>query len=158
MDETRVEAIRALAEPILAGQQTELVELICRPLGRNVLIRLLVDKVGGVTVQDCATMNRQIGDALDAARLIEESYTLEVSSPGLDRPLATKRDYERALGEELKLLLQAADGAVRETSGMLLAVQADAVVLKTLSGNVTIPMAEVRMAKKAVRWSRDARK
>jgi len=154
MDETQLSTIRTLAEPILAGQQTELVELTCHPQGRNLVIRLLVDKVGGVTIQDCAAVNRQIGDALDTAQIIEGSYTVEVSSPGLDRPLSSKRDYERALGEELRLWLRAADGAMRETQGMLLAVQENAVVLQTGAGNVTIPMTEIHSARKAVRWSR----
>ena len=152
MNDAKIEAICAVAEPILAGHAAELVELTCRMQGRNVLIRLLVDRVGGVTIQDCATMNRQIGEALDAASVIEDSYTLEVSSPGLDRPLSSRRDYERALGEELMLRLRTANGTVRETQGMLLAVQESGIVLKTPTGNITIPSAEIERATKRVRW------
>lgn len=152
MDETRLAAIRTLIEPMAAERDIELVELACRPQGRQLLVRLLVDKVGGITIQQCAQLNQRISEALETANLIEESYTVEVSSPGLDRPLVTKRDYERAVGEEVRLDVRIADGRFRETQGMLLAVQPEAIVLKTTSGNITVPFDEIRVAKKALRW------
>ena len=152
MDDLRLPAIEALIEPILTDRGMELVELTCRPQGRQRLLRLLVDKVGGVTIQQCARVNQLLGEALEAANLIEESYLIEVSSPGLDRPLATKRDFERALGEELHVVFSLEDGRLRELEGMLLAVQLEAIVLKTVSGNVVMPLAQVRTAKKALKW------
>ena len=152
MNETRVTNLQALIEPILAAQDVELVELACRPQGGQVLVRLLVDKVGGITIQQCAQLNQRISQALDEAKLIEERYTIEVSSPGLDRPLVSQRDFERALGEEVRLDLRIENGRSRELQGILLAVQPEAVVVKTPDGNVTIPLASVRLAKKAVRW------
>ncbi len=152
MDDSRVPAIQALVEPILTDVNMELVELTCRPQGRQLLVRVLVDKVGGVTIQQCARANQLIGQALEATSLIEGGYTIEVSSPGLDRPLVSKRDFERALGEDLRLELMGEAGRVKELQGMLLAVQSEAVVLKTTSGNLTLPFAQIRMAKKAVRW------
>jgi ribosome maturation factor RimP len=145
-------AIQAFVEPILAERSLELVELTCHPQGRQQLVQLLVDRVGGVTLQQCAQVNQLIGAALEAANLIEGSYTVEVSSPGLDRPLVTKRDFERALGEDLRVGTAQPDGRVRELDGMLLAVQHEAIVLKTPSANVTIPFGEIRGAKKAIRW------
>ena len=144
--------IQAIAEPILADRSLELVELTCRPQGGQQLIRLLVDAVGGVTIQQCAQVNQLIGAALEQAARIEGRYTVEVSSPGLDRPLVSKRDFERALGEELRVTSGAPEGRTLELQGMLLAVQHEAIVLKTPSGNVTIPFPEVRGAKKAIRW------
>ena len=152
MDEGLVAQLRALVEPILADFDMELVELTCRPQGRQQLVRLLVDKVGGVTIQQCARVNQQIGQALESANLIEASYTIEVSSPGLDRPLESKRDFERALGEDVLVEMSGSDGRVSELQGMLLAVQPEAIVLKMTSGNVTVPFAQIRAAKKAVRW------
>ena len=152
MDDQRLTAIQALIEPIVAERNVEVVELTCRPQGRQLLIRLLVDKVGGITIAQCAHVNQLISNALETANLIEESYTVEVSSPGLDRPLVTKRDFERALGEEVRLDVRIADGRFRETHGMLLAVQPEAVVLKTSGGNVVVPLSDIRIAKKAVKW------
>jgi len=152
MDDPRLPAIKALIEPIVAEQDTELVELTCRPQGRQLLVRLLVDKAGGITIAQCAQLNQRVSAALETANLIEESYTVEVSSPGLDRPLAAKRDFERAVGEDVWLDVRIGDGRFRETRGMLLAVQDEAIVFKTSAGNVTIPFADIRIAKKAIRW------
>ena len=145
-------AIQALVEPILAERAMELVELTCRPQGGMLHIRLLVDQVGGVTIRACAQANHVISQALEAANLIVGSYAVEVSSPGLDRPLVNRRDFERAIGEDLRVDIRIEDGRSRELQGMLLAVQPEAIVLKTSSGNVTLPLAEIRAAKKAVRW------
>ena len=152
MDEQLVTQIRTLAEPILTERGMELVELTCRSQGRQLVVRLLVDRAGGVTIQQCAQVNRLLGESLDAASLLAQSYTIEVSSPGLDRPLVSKRDFESALGEDLQLDLTIGDGRFKELQGMLLAVQQEAVVLKTREGNVTIPLAQIRTAKKALRW------
>ena len=146
------DTIRELVEPILAEREIELVELTSCPQGRQLVIRLLVDKVGGVTIQACAKVNQLIGAALEQANLIEGSYLLEVSSPGLDRPLVNRRDFERALGEELVVELLLEDGRGKTLDGMLLAVQPEAIVLKAVAGNITVPLAQVRTAKKAVRW------
>ena len=152
VDDPKFPAIQALVEPILSEREMELVELTCRPHGRGLLLRLLIDKVGGVTIAQCAKVNQRFGEALEAANLFEESYTIEVSSPGLDRPLASKRDFERALGEELQVSLSAGDGRFKELEGVLLAVQPDAIVLKTPAGNVTLSMSQIQHAKKALRW------
>ena len=152
MDDPRQTAIRTLVEPIAAEHEAELVEVTCRPQGRQLHVCLLVDKVGGVTMQQCAAINRQVNQALETANLIEASYTVEVSSPGLDRPLVTKRDFERTIGEDLKLDIRIEDGRFKELQGMLLAVQPTAVVLKTLSGNLTVPLTQIRTAKKALKW------
>ena len=152
MDSTQLSRLQALVEPILADRAMELVELSVRPQGRQQLIRLLVDRVGGVTIQQCAKVNTLVGEALETANLIEGSYLVEVSSPGLDRPLASKRDFERALGEELLVQTTSADGRIRELAGMLLAVQHEAIVLQMTAGNVTVPFTEIRHAKKAIQW------
>jgi len=152
MDDTFASRIEALAAPILAEREVELVELTCRPQSGQVLVRFLVDRVGGITIQQCAKLNQLIGQAVEAAGAIEDSYTIEVSSPGLDRPLANKRDFERAIGEQLKVELRLEDGRSKELGGMLLAVQHEAIVLKTGAGNITVPFAQIRTAKKALRW------
>lgn len=144
--------IHALVEPILAEAGMELVELTCRPQGRQALIRLLVDRPGGVTLANCARVNQHISNALEQANIIDSSYIVEVSSPGLDRPLTTKRDFERALGEEVRMELLTDNGKTKELMGIILAVQPEAVVVKTPAGNVTVPFTQITVAKKALRW------
>ena len=152
MDETLVTRIHTVVEPILAERKMELVELTCRPQGRQLHVRLLVDRVGGVTIQQCAQVNHVIGQTLEENNLIEGSYTIEVSSPGLDRPLVSKRDFERALGEDLQVEMSVEDGRSKALQGMLLAVQPEAIVLKTGGGNITLSFTQIRSAKKAMRW------
>lgn len=152
MDDPRLPTIQALVMPIVAEQTMELVELTCRPQGRQLLVRLLVDRVGGVTLQQCAQLNRLVAQALEQANLIEGSYTIEVSSPGLDRPLVSQRDFERALGEDIQLHLMSDNGKSTELHGMLLAIQREAVVIKTSAGNMTVPKTQIQFAKKALRW------
>ena len=147
-----LDAVRALVEPVLADASAELVESTLHRQGRQLVIRLLVDQVGGVTMGDCTRLNRLIGQALDEADLIDEPYTLEVSSPGLDRPLVSRRDFERALGEELNLeLLEPVHGR-KQLTGQLLAVQPEAIVMITRAGNVTVPLTQIQRAVKALRW------
>ena len=155
-DSSQLEAISQAAGPVLEAASTELVEMKLYQQGGQLVVRLLVDKVGGVTIADCARLNRQIGEAIDQANLIEPRYALEVSSPGMDRPIASKRDFERALGEKLELE-ERTEGeggapATRQVKGMLLAVQHEAVVVTTASGNVTIPFDRIQRARKALRW------
>ena len=152
MDNGQREAIRQLAEPILAEQEAELVELTLHRYGNRTTVRLLVDKVGGVTIQDCARLNQRLSQALDQRDLIPERYALEVSSPGLDRPLVSKRDFERAIGEELNLQVLDTAGRTTQVKGRLLAVQPEHVVITAPAGNVVIPLGQIQRARKAVTW------
>ena len=152
MDDALIAELHTVVEPILADCEMELVELACRPQSGGQLVRLLVDKVGGVTIQQCARANQRIGEALETANLIEGRYTIEVSSPGLDRPLVSRRDFERAIGEELRIDIAVDEQRIKSLEGMLLAVQPEAIVLNMVSGNVTVPMTQIRLAKKVTRW------
>jgi ribosome maturation factor RimP len=78
---------------------------------------------------------------------------VEVSSPGLDRPLVSQRDFERAIGDDLVVYLRLEEGKSRQLNGMLLAVQPEAIVLKMPTGNVTLPIHAIQSAKKAIRFS-----
>ena len=152
IEDSRMASVRELAEPLVSEQGLEMVELSLRPQGGQVLVKLLVDRPGGVTLSQCARLNQHVSQALESANLFEERYTVEVSSPGLDRPLMSRRDYERAIGEDVALSLTREDGRVSEVRGSVLAVQPEAVVLKTIGGNLTVPMAQIRWAKKVMRW------
>src|SRR3990167_9523060 len=93
--DTVVAHVRGLTEPLLAEQGVELVELMYRREGRGMVLRFLVHTPGGITLDRCAALNRALSDRLDAGGFLDEPYLLEVASPGLDRPLSTRRDFER---------------------------------------------------------------
>lgn len=97
------EKIRALAEPLLAGMGMELVDLVfVTEHGRHVL-RVFIDKPGGVTVDDCGDFSREFSTILDVEDPIPQRYMLEVSSPGLDRPLVKEADFKRFAGKKAKI-------------------------------------------------------
>jgi len=101
--DTTLETIRGLVSPILQAMSFELVELEYKPEGRNWVVRLFIDKPGGITLDDCVDVSREVGALLEVEDVIESSYRLEVSSPGLDRPLKKAQDYERFCGERVKI-------------------------------------------------------
>lgn len=151
MDDEQLSRIQQFAEPILEGAGAEAVEWSCHRQGGRLIVRLLVDKIGGVTIQDCTRLNQQIGHALEQSAEPEDAYALEVSSPGLDRPLVTRRDFERAIGELVEVRLQEAHHGALQLEGELLVVQPEALVLVTRAGNVTVPLTNIQRAVKAIR-------
>jgi ribosome maturation factor RimP len=97
------ERIRALAQPILESMLLELVEIEFKRTGREAVLRLFIDKEGGVMLDDCADLSRELSMILDIEDFIPCEYNLEVSSPGLDRPLKTVADYDRFTGRLVKV-------------------------------------------------------
>jgi ribosome maturation factor RimP len=100
------ERVRAIAAPIIRALALELVEVECAGQGVRALVRVFVDKPGGVSLGDCEQVHLALGHALDVENPIPHSYTLEVSSPGLDRPLRRREDYHRSLGKLVSLRLK----------------------------------------------------
>ena len=105
--------------PIITKNNYELVDVEFVKEGSNWFLRAYVDKEGGFTVNDCEKVSREFSDLLDEEDFIEESYILEVSSPGLGRPLKKGKDFERSLGEEVEVKLYKAVEEQKEFSGTL---------------------------------------
>ena len=87
--------------PLVEAQRFELVDVEYVKEAGNWYLRVYIDKEGGITVDDCELISRAFSDLLDEADFIEDSYILEVSSPGLGRPLKKEKDYARSMGKEL---------------------------------------------------------
>lgn len=101
-----VAAIEQYAESVLESLGIELVEVQFRREGHGWVLRLYIDKEDGVTIDDCATVSREISTWLDVEELIEHAYHLEVSSPGLERPLKKIKDYRRFAGRMARIKLR----------------------------------------------------
>ncbi|MGB9713259.1 MAG: ribosome maturation factor RimP [Dissulfurimicrobium sp.] len=95
------DVVRALLEPVIASYGMELVDVHCGRDPRGMVLRLVLDKAGGVDIDDCAEISRLAGDILDVHDPIEGPYTLEVSSPGINRPLKKMEDFERFRGQNV---------------------------------------------------------
>jgi ribosome maturation factor RimP len=133
MRETVLTQIETLVVPILDDLGFELVDLQIQNEGRQVALRIFIDKSGGITLDDCVTVSREVSAILEVEDPIRSAYRLEVSSPGLDRPLKKPADFERFAGRKIKLKTrQLLDpdqrGHTRKTfAGTLLGLEADQV-------------------------------
>lgn len=101
-EETRQKVIDII-EPLLKNEGYELVEVELAGAGKTTVLRLFIDKEGGVTLDDCATVSQAVSAMLDVEDPIESAYELEVSSPGVDRPLRRPEDYTRFAGQKAKV-------------------------------------------------------
>jgi ribosome maturation factor RimP len=113
------EKIRELMEPVLENEDMELVDVACLRMKTRWIVRIFMDKEGGVTLDDCADMSHQIGDLLDVHDLPPGPYTLEVSSPGLDRPLARDKDFMRFRGCHVCVKTDEKIDGIRNFQGIL---------------------------------------
>lgn len=131
---TRREEYEAKTEqfllPLLAEHQFELVDVEYVKEAGNWYLRSYIDKPGGITVDDCEMISRLLSDWLDKEDFIEDSYIMEVSSPGLGRPLKKDKDFERSLGEEVELRLYKPRNRQKEFTGILKAYDKDTVTLE----------------------------
>lgn len=98
-----VEKITELIKPLLTEREYELVDIEYKNEGKSRLLRIYIDKPGGITIDDCAEISREFGTLLDVSDLIRTSYRLEVSSPGLRRPLKKPDDFTRFVGRKVKV-------------------------------------------------------
>ena len=114
------EQIWQLAEPLLASAGMELVQVECLKMQARWLVRIYMDREEGVTLDDCALISNQLGDLLDVHDVPPGPYTLEVSSPGLDRPLHRDKDFLKYRGARINLHLEGKIEGRRHFCGELL--------------------------------------
>jgi ribosome maturation factor RimP len=114
-----IDRIRGIADRVAASSGLEVVEVELRGGGKARMLRIVIDKPVGVTHEDCASLSREVGTILDVEDAISGAYTLEVSSPGLDRKLIRPADYERFTGSRVKLTTQQPVNGNRHFEGRL---------------------------------------
>ena len=114
-----IDKIREIAERVVASSGLEVVEFELRGGGKARMLRIFIDKPAGVTHEDCVSVSREVSTILDVEDAVPGSYTLEVSSPGLDRKLFRPKDYERFTGSLIKLTTQQPVNGNRHFEGRL---------------------------------------
>jgi len=130
--------LQDIISPILWTLGLELVEVVCVGQGPRTIIRVFIDKPGGVTVKDCERAHVAVGPALDVADPFPHAYTLEVSSPGLDRPFKRLQDYQRAVGKRVSVKLKEPLHGQWRVVGELMQADEESVVL-TVSAKGALP-------------------
>lgn len=138
--------VEEIADSLLKDEGLELVDLEYRREGRRWVLRLFIDKEGGVTVEDCATVSRELADILDAKDAIPEAYVLEVSSPGLNRRVRKRRDFFRFAGRKVEVRLAALKDGRRKIVGTILGVEGEAVVVAAPEATYTIALENIARA------------
>ena len=142
-----IAAIETYAGPLLDNMGLELVEVQYRREGHGWVLRFFIDKEQGVTIDDCAAVSREVSTWLDVEDLIDHAYHLEVSSPGLERPLKKPADFERFVGRKARIKLREPREDRRVFTGILKSIQEEGITLSVDDKPVLIAFEEIARAR-----------
>ena len=142
----RETALEALLEPAVSRLGYELVGVEYHG-GRRALLRLYIDREGGVSVEDCQRVSRQVSGLLDVEDPIPGPYTLEVSSPGLDRPLFRAADFQRFVGREVRIRTDVPLEGRRNFRGVLRGLRGDEVLVEVDGAELALPVERIEQAR-----------
>lgn len=149
-----VDIVEELIQPILANQSLELVDIEYVKEGKNWFLRVYIDKEGGVDITECGLVSEQLSAKLDQLDPIKEAYFLEVSSPGVERPLKSKEDFMKYVDKQVYIKLYAPIDGEKEYEGTLKAFHDDVATIeykiKTRNKQVDIPYNQIAQARLAV--------
>lgn len=136
-----------LFEPVVNGMGFDLIEIEHVPNPKHGILRLYIDKEDGVTIDDCSDVSEQISALLDVEEPIRGHFNLEISSPGMDRPLTRLKDFQRFAGSLVKLkTLKPMDGQ-RNFKGRILEANEDVLVIETDTEEISVPMNAIEKAR-----------
>ena len=141
-----VERVRLMSDPILLNEGMELVKVDYRREARGWVLRLTIDKEGGVTLDDCSRVSQQVGRELDVEDFISAPYALEVSSPGLTRPLKSEKDFIKHCNRLIKVRTVDPINSHQQFKGKLLGVSNNQIELEMEEGIIQIPLAKIAKA------------
>lgn len=132
--------LRQLLTPVIEAMGYELVGVEFNPSRTDALLRVYIDQETGINVEDCERVSHQISGILDVEDPIPFNYTLEVSSPGLDRPLFEARHFTQFAGQRVRLQLSAPVNGRKKLLGMLQGMQGDEVVIAVDDADLRVPL------------------
>jgi ribosome maturation factor RimP len=145
--------IEAIAERVAAPAGIEIVEIELKGGGQNRFLRISIDKPEGVTHADCEMISHELGTILDVENLVPGHYTLEVSSPGVERKLSKVRDFERFTGKKIKAILRDPIENSRRWEGVLASCADGLITLETAEGKqIRFPIDQVEKANLKFEW------
>jgi ribosome maturation factor RimP len=147
---TVIDRLQELIAPLAQQLGFDLIDITVQRGRFKSVIRILADKPqGGITVDECALMSRNVGMLLDEHQVLPGSFVLEVSSPGIDRPLLTEKDYRRIVGRTVRLFVETA-AAPAEIRGTLVDVTEHSVVIRVGEQKEEFPFEKIKHAKQVV--------
>ena len=128
--------IKDMVQPVIDQFSLELMDIEYTKEGKERYLRIYIDKEGGVTIDDCVDVTRELNKLIDKTDPIKESYILEVSSPGLDRPLKTERDFEKYKGQAVEVKLYKPLNGIKLFEGSLEGRTEEKIKIKNDHGDV----------------------
>ena len=144
--------VSELIEPTITEHNAELVDIEYIKAGKVWTLRVFIDKKQGVTVLDCQKLSREIEDLIEVHELISDPYTLEVSSPGLDRPLKKEADFLRNKNKQIQLNTYAPIEGGKKFSGIVLDVKDKTLFLKNKDNCIELELANIAQAKLVIEF------
>jgi len=145
-----IHTVEQLVLPILDGVQLELVDIEYIKEGSNWFLRVFIDKEGGVDIDDCGMVSEKLSKKLDEVDPIPTAYFLEVSSPGIERPLKKPKDFEWAVGKRISVKTKEAISGTIVFEGDLMAFDGEQITLKEESQTMEIPLEKIESARLSV--------
>jgi ribosome maturation factor RimP len=146
MKETVAERVWEVAEPLVTDEGLEIVDVEYRREPRGVMLRLFIDREGGVSLDDLTRVSRQLGDLLDAHDVVPGRYTLELSSPGINRRLRRPEHFSRYIGEKVRVKLAVPREGRRVFVGKLESVEDNGISVADQTGVHVIGFSEIAEA------------
>lgn len=143
-----IDKIKEIVSPFVEQGGFELVDLHIRRDKKRVILKFLIDRLnGGISLDECTKLNEEIGEVLDKEAVIQDSFILEVSSPGLDRPLMTINDFKRAKGKDVRVFLREPIRDKIEFAGKINSVSENCVSINTGDQEIEISIDKINKAK-----------
>ena len=146
MTQEMMDRLKAVADSLLSSEGMELVDIEYRREPVGWVLRLTIDKGGGITLDDCTRVSQEIGRSLDVEDFIPNSYHLEVSSPGLDRPLKNERDFIRFSDHRIRVKTMDPIGNQKNFRGKLRTCVEGRIEMETDGGIIEIPLSNIARA------------
>jgi ribosome maturation factor RimP len=142
-----IDRVKEFVAKYLEENGIELVDITYKREQAGMTLRLLVETAEGITIDECEKLNNFLSESLDKENIIDERYVIEVSSPGLDRPIITDRDFKRAMGKELDITTYEPIDTKRAYSGKLIGMDGENVVVEAFGISTVIPKKKIARAK-----------
>lgn len=139
-----------LVTPLIEQNNFELVDIEYVKEGSNWYLGVYIDKPGGINVDDCELISRALSDKLDEEDFIDDAYILEVSSPGLGRPLKKDKDFERSLGEDVEIKLYRMKDGTKDYRGFLKSYNKEEIVIEDNDEEITFKRSEIALVRLAL--------
>lgn len=145
--EELVGRVTKLAAPYLEDNGIELVEITYRREQGGMTLRLLVDTPEGIKIAECEGLNNYLSEILDKEDFIDEHYVIEVSSPGLDRPMKSDRDFERSLGKDIEVTTYVPVDGRKTHDGLFIGMDKENIVIESSGVSTVIPLKSIALAR-----------